>query len=64
MTPGGRRQIFDWENTLDKCKMMGTMYVQVIVDSLDEKLHDLHVVNASIENFSVQCIIQVMKKSV
>jgi hypothetical protein len=51
---------FDKEETLEDCKMMGAMYVQAIVESLNERFHDLLVFNTSI--FLIQSIIQVMKK--
>ena len=38
---------FDREDTLDECKMMGAMYVQAIVDSLNERSPDLPAFNAS-----------------
>ena len=40
-------QIFDWEDTQKECKMMGAMYVQAVVDSLNKRFLDLHVFNAS-----------------
>ena len=40
-------QIFDREATLEECKMMGAMYVQAIVDSLNKRFLDLLVFNAS-----------------
>ena len=40
-------QIFDQEDTLKECKMMGAMYVQAVVDSLNERFHDLLVFNKS-----------------
>ena len=41
--PMHHRQILDWEDTLEECKMMGAMYVQPLVDSLNKRFHDLHV---------------------
>ena len=53
-------QIFNREATLEECKMMGAMYVQASVDSLNNMFSYLLVFNTS-KLFSVQSIIQVMK---
>ena len=37
----------DWEDTLEECKMMGAMYVQVVVNSVNKRIFDLYVFNAS-----------------
>ena len=55
-------RIFDCEDTLEECKMMGAMYVQVVGDSLNQRFPNLHVFNAS--KLVNQSIIQVMKKFV
>ena len=37
---------FYWEGTLE-CKMMGAMYVQAVVDELNKRCSNLHVLNTS-----------------
>ena len=43
--PMSHEQIFHREDTPKECMMMGVVYVQAIVDSLNKKFHDLHVFN-------------------
>ena len=38
-------QIFDWEDTLEECKMIGAIYVQAIMDSLNKRLFNSLVFN-------------------
>ena len=40
-------RICDQDDTLEEYKMMGAMYVQATVDSLNKRFHDLYVFNAS-----------------
>ena len=35
--PMHHKRIFDWEDTIEECKMMEAMYVQAVVDSLIER---------------------------
>ena len=58
--PRHHPRFFNQEDTLEECKMIGAMYVQAIVDGLNESF--LIYLIPPQQNYLVQSIIQVMKK--
>lgn len=40
-------QILGREDTQKECKMVGAMYVQLVVNSLNERFNEIHIFNAS-----------------